>query len=188
MNNLNETSKIKSVVGVLLILMSLLVFVFLIRPFALDVDETTEQVEKRENDVSIRQDRLTFLNAENAALEIETDVSKSLVEKAIPNTMNQDDVIQNITDIAEENTVELNSISFGKGAKSEDGISILRVNASFEGGFGDLIRFLEGVESADREYVINSISVQLASLEVGGVRRANFSLSMETFYQLSQDN
>ncbi len=179
MNN----TKTQSVMGLLLIVVSILLFVFLIRPYAVQVEEKTVKVEKRENDVMVKQNRLTSLNQENAELELVSDVSISLVEKAIPNTMNQDEVIQNITDIAEENSVELNSISFGKGAVSEDGISILRVNSSFEGGFGDLIRFLEGIESADREFLVNSISVQLSSLEVGGVRRANFSLSMETFYQ-----
>lgn len=180
---MNNNDGLKSAIGVGLVLVSILLFVFVIRPVSADVSKKSADFETKQTAVLDAQTKLTLLNEEKTNLDLITDVSRNTVENSIPKQMMQDEVIRELIGVSDDNRIELNSISFGKGGEVVGGISVLRVNASFEGGFSDLIRFLEGLETNKREFMVNSISVQLAALEVGGIKRANFSLSMETYYQ-----
>ena len=43
--------------------------------------------------------------------------------------------------------------------------------------------FLEGIENNGRLFKVNSINVQLSTLDLLGFERATFTLTMEAFYQ-----
>lgn len=177
-----EKTQLKTVLGAGMVLVAVLLFVFLLRPVNAEVSDLRDNVESTNVEILAEKNRLTLLTAEKEELNLLTEVALNEVRGAVPSKMQQDVVIRNLVSIADENIIELNSISFGKGGENEEGIAVLRVNASFEGGFNDLIRFLEGLEGNKRKFVMNSLSVQLATIEVGGSRRANFSLAMETYF------
>ena len=79
--------------------------------------------------------------------------------------------------------IELHSISFGKGQVNEQGVASLRISASFEGNYLDLTDFLEGLEQNARLFIVDSISVQVSQAEISNIERANFSLTIEAFFQ-----
>ncbi len=172
----------KTIISLSFLLLSILGFVFLYKP----ISSGNELISADKNDLLAKtvemKNKLTLIEEQKAGLSGVSDISLNVLKNAIPEKMQQDEVIRNLITISEENRVSLNSISFGKGGSMDDEVFVLRVNAGFEGGFSDLIRFLEGLESNKRKFTVNSISVQLASLTVGGVRKANFSLSMETYF------
>ncbi len=172
----------KTIISLIFLLLSILGFVFFYKP----ISSGNELLSADKNDLTVKlvemKNKLTLIEEQKAGLSSVSDISLNVLKNAIPEKMQQDEVIRNLITISEENKVSLNSISFGKGGSMDDEVFVLRVNAGFEGGFSDLIRFLEGLESNKRKFTVNSISVQLASLTVGGVRKANFSLAMETYF------
>ncbi|MDX9970786.1 MAG: hypothetical protein RBS56_02665 [Candidatus Gracilibacteria bacterium] len=172
----------KTIISLSFLLLSILGFVFLYKPIS--VGNETLMADK--GDLLAKkmeiENKLTLIEEQKADIEGVSDISLNVLKNAIPDKMQQDEVIRSLITISDENKVSLNSISFGKGGSLDNEVFVLRVNAGFDGGFSDLIRFLEGLESSKRKFTVNSISVQLASLTVGGVRKANFSLSMETYF------
>jgi Tfp pilus assembly protein PilO len=103
--------------------------------------------------------------------------------RSIPIGVSQDKAIEDIVQLVKDNNITLNSIGFSKGITSKDKIGVLQVSAGFEGTYEDLITFLKALEQNKRMFRVNSISVQLMNTEMAGLKRAVFSLSMDTFYQ-----
>jgi hypothetical protein len=172
----------KSIIGIVLVLLSVSLFVFFYRPISISNQELKKTQESLNANILDQENKLTLLEEQKVGLNLVTDTAMNILKNAIPSAMSQDVVIRDLISISDENKVSLNSISFGKGGANDKGVSVLRVNAGFEGGFNDLIRFLEGIETNNRKFTVNSISVQLASLTVGGIRKANFSVAMETYF------
>lgn len=172
----------KTIIGLIMILVSVLLYVFIYQPIsgsngllAVDVADLNSKILQSQNNLSM-------LEEQKDELDLTTDTAMFSLKNAIPLEMQQDMVIRDLISVSDANKISLNSISFGKGGVGEEGVAVLRVVAGFEGGFTDLIRFLEGLESNKRKFTVNSVSVQLASLTVGGIRKANFSLAMETYF------
>ncbi|MBD3330556.1 type 4a pilus biogenesis protein PilO [Candidatus Peregrinibacteria bacterium] len=180
----NQGSKAKPFLGAFFILLSLIVFVLVSRTFVSQADSAEESLSQKQTEYQELLAKINSFEADKEELDLTSDVQRLNVSKAIPVGLNQDTVIENITNVAEENGIQLNSIGFGRGGVLSEGIGVLRVNASFEGDFDDLISFLEGIEGNERLMKVNSISVQLSAFEVAGIRRTNFSLSIESYYQL----
>lgn len=187
-NNLDEIkfknpSKIAPLFGIFFILLSLAMYTFFTRPLgasiALDEGEFNSQ-EMRLDELQV--DLLELKNAQSE-LELSTEVQRMEILKAVPFGIQQDEVIDDIVEISDKYKIALNSVSFGRSSSPEDGIGALRVNASFEGDFSDLTDFLEGLERNARFFKISTISVQLSSFELASFQRANFSLSMDVFFQ-----
>lgn len=172
----------KTIIALSFLLVSIFAFVFLYKPISSGNDRLLTDKYDLDAKILDLKNKLTLVEEQKAGLSSVSDISLNFLKNAIPEKMQQDEVIRSLITISEENKVSLNSISFGKGGSMDDEVFVLRVNAGFEGGFTDLIRFLEGLENNKRKFTVNSVSVQLASLTVGGVRKANFSLAMETYF------
>ncbi len=172
----------KTIVSFVLIFASIALYVFVYQVISKNTNLIEAQVFDLKNKNLQTQSSLSLLEVQKNELNLSSEVAMNNLRNSIPIEMQQDMVIRDLISISDTNKVSLNSISFGKGGESAEGVFVLRVNAGFEGGFNDLIRFLEGLETNSRKFTVNSISVQLASLTVGGVRRANFSLAMETYF------
>lgn len=169
--------------GVLLILVSLGIYSFALNPFAAKISDVKDEVEAKEIAVEdLKADIAELMQAEKD-LDLSTEVQKLEIFNSIPVGINQDDVIRDLLAIAEDHDVELNSISFGKGSAGAERIGSLRINSSFEGNYTDLIGFLQGIEQNARLFKVTAINVQLEELSISTVTRANFTLTMEAFYQ-----
>ncbi len=176
-------SKTSSIIGGLLLVFCLVVYVFLLRPLNSDIQNVQANISSKNQEVSVLKQELDDFQTAERELDLATEVQRIESIKAVPVSMKQDDVIRDIITIARENDVSLTSISFGKGGTRFDGIGVLNVNASFEGNYRHLTNFLRGLEQNARLFKVNSISVQVRKMEISGVERASFSLSIESFFQ-----
>lgn len=172
-----------SLIGVLGIVLTIAAFIFFVRPLGSDVAVVKADVMAKSDEVEKLKTQLESLKASEDALNLTTEVSRLETLKAVPSKINQDQVIRDLIEIAKTYDVNLNSISFSKGFNDQEGIGTLRVSSSFEGDYTDLMDFLEGLEQNARVFKVDSISVQVSKLDISDVERANFSLSIETFFQ-----
>lgn len=173
----------KSIFGVLFILIAVAGFVFLARPLARETSAVKADVLSKQTEIEVLQTQLEDLKKAEKDLELSTEVQRLESLKAIPTDMNQDEVIRDLIEIADTYDIELSSISFGRGTGEKEEIGVLQVNAGFEGNYLDLIDFLEGLEQNARLFKVNTISVQVSELSVGNIKRANFNLTIETYFQ-----
>jgi hypothetical protein len=187
-NNLDEIkfrnpSKIAPLFGIFFILLSLALYTFLTRPLGASIALNNEEFNAQNMRLDQFQIDLSELKSAQSELELSTEVQRMEILKAVPFGIQQDEVIDDIVEISDKYKIALNSVSFGRSSSPEDGIGALRVNASFEGDFSDLTSFLEGLERNARFFKISTISVQLSSVGLASFQRANFSLSMDVFFQ-----
>ncbi len=178
-----QSSRLGTLIGVFLILLSVLIYVFVTRPLAAEVSTMHSSIaEKKEKTMTLENELALLQNAESE-LDITSVVKQQQATKAIPLGINQDEVIRDLINIADTYDVELRSLSFGQGGSDQQDVNSLRINSSFHGSYTDLIGFLQGLEQNARLLRVNTISVQLEDLGIGTVQRAIFTLSMEAFYQ-----
>lgn len=179
---IKKNSKTRSMIGVLLVLLSISSYVFFVKSVANDLSVAKASLLTEEAEL---EDLKAIVNAfEKGEKELDlTEVKRREILKAIPVGLNQDDVIRDIVDIAESYDIELNSLSFSMSPSAQSTIGALKINSSFEGNYNDLITFLEGIETNARILRVESISVQINALDLSDVKRATFSLTMDTYYQ-----
>lgn len=171
------------IIGILLILISIAGYTFFTRGLAVEVSELKADISSATEDIEEFKGKISEFEQASEELGLATEVQRRESLKSVPSEMDQDEVIRDIINIAETNEIDLNSISFGEGGTDQENVSSLRINASFEGDYNDLINFLKGLEQNARLFKVGSISVQVSKVEVLDVLRANFSLSMEAFFQ-----
>lgn len=169
--------------GVLLIVAAILLYAFLASPVADKVDAAKVVLASGSMELTGLQKKAADLDAAQKTLDLTNEVQKIDSLKAVPDKMYEDQVITDVVNIAEHNTVKLKSISFAKGSGPKEKIGSLRISASFEGNYSDLTNFLRGLEQNARIFKVDSISVQLSKLEISDTERVNFSLSIQTFFQ-----
>ncbi|NIA01812.1 MAG: hypothetical protein GWP15_00335, partial [Nitrospirae bacterium] len=159
-------SRAGTLIGIFLILIAIVGYLFYTKSLVVDVSAMEADITSKEAEIeSIKSEIDGFENAEEE-LGIATEVQKLESLRAIPSTMKQDEVIRDIIQITDTYDIELRSLSFGEGNSAYDGVDALRINASFEGNYTDLVTFLEGVEQNARLFKIESINVQLNELDV----------------------
>ena len=181
--NFDTKSNKGPLVGVFFVVLSLALYSLLVSPLS-------DRVEAAESDIATKNAELTEVTEKIAEyeraqeeFELTTEVQRLNSLKAIPLGVEQDDALRDVIDIAGSYDITLNSISFGKGNTQIDDINSLRINASFEGNYNDLIDFLEGLEQNARLFVVENISVQITRLDISNIERANFSLTIQSFFQ-----
>lgn len=172
-----------TIVGAFLIIVAIAGYVFFVRPLGEIVSTAQAEISAKDTEISTMKSRLDVYKKSEEDLNITTAVKKDEVLKAIPGRLKQDEVIEDLIKIADDYKVDLRSISFSKGASSTEGVSTLRISSSFEGNYSDLTAFLEGIEQNARLFKVDNISVQVKKVDVSDIERANFSLSIEAFYQ-----
>jgi len=180
---LKKQSRVFPFLGIFLVFISIFVYMYYVKPLSVSLAQTRENLISQDNENMDLQNQIQLLESSKESLDLSTQVQRNLILNAVPKGMNQDEVIKDIINISEHNDIELKSIGFGKGGSGSEGVNTLRINASFDGSFTDLTNFLEGIEQNGRLFQISSISVQVTRLDIGDFKRANFSLSMESYFQ-----
>ncbi|MFH1533889.1 MAG: type 4a pilus biogenesis protein PilO [Nitrospirota bacterium] len=175
-------SKAGTFIGVLLVLVAVVGYFFYTKSLAADVSAMETDITSKEVEIESIKSKISEFETAEEELGIATEVQKIESLRAIPSTMKQDEVIKDIIQITDTYDIELKSLSFGEGNSAYDGVDALRINASFEGNYTDLVTFLEGVEQNPRIFKVESINVQLNELDVLNIKRATFSLAMEAYF------
>ena len=180
---ISSPSRVKPLIGALLVLVSVFAYIFFLRPISAELSTIEADVLAKNTQADQITAQIQQYIAASEQLDLSTEVERLEILKTVPKEMDQDEVIRDLIDIARNYDIALNSLSFGQGMSGKEGVSTLRINASFEGNYADLTTFLEGIESNTRMFRVNSISVQINTLDISDIKRATFSLSMEAFYQ-----
>ena len=176
-------SKVSTLVGVFLVILSIAAYVFFVRGLSTGVAEKRDEIADKTVKIEQMKQKVEDLKVAEKQWDVSTEVQRAEVLKSIPVGLNQDQVIEDLVKIAKANDIELNSVSFGKSTKGKDDIGSLRVNSSFEGNYADLVNFLEAIEQNGRLFKVNTVNVQVNTFEVSSFERISFALNLEAFYQ-----
>jgi len=175
--------RLMPLIGVGLIFVAVVLFVFFVRPFNQAVAKVDAETTLKTQELDKLKAKVADMEAAQKKLGVNSELQKLEMLRSIPIGVSQDKAIEDIVQLVKDNNITLNSIGFSKGITSKDKIGVLQVSAGFEGTYEDLITFLKALEQNKRMFRVNSISVQLMNTEMAGLKRAVFSLSMDTFYQ-----
>lgn len=175
-------SRVQSLVGILLVLAALALYAFLARPMAAEYAAAKTGLADKQGQLETLKTKLKSLEDTESNFGL-SDLKLREMLKAVPVGLNQDDVLRDLVDIASANNIKLRSLGFGKSEGQDSKIGTLKINASFEGDYDDLIVFLQGLETNARALKVSSISVQINALSVTDVKRATFSLTLDSYYQ-----
>ncbi|MFA7685766.1 MAG: hypothetical protein WCX95_03115 [Candidatus Gracilibacteria bacterium] len=180
---ISTQSRSMPLIGVFVILLSVVAFVFFVRPIGKQVDELKASVISKTQELDISNKQIAEMKSAEDTYGLTSELQRMEMLRSVPLGVKQDGAIEDLVDLSKENNIDLTSIGFGKGMTDKEKIGSLQVSAGFEGTYEDLIEFLKDLEQNKRLFKVNSISVQLVDTDVVGFKRAIFSLAMETFYQ-----
>jgi Tfp pilus assembly protein PilO len=180
---ISTQSRSMPLIGAFMILVSVAVFVFLVKPIGNKVDELQVSVIGKTQELNAMKERIKVMENSKTEYGLTNELQKMEVENSVPVGVRQDGAITDLVNLAKDNNIDLTSIGFGKGGTDKEKIGSLQISAGFDGTYEDLIAFLKDLEQNRRMFKVNSISVQLVDTDVIGFKRAIFSLAMETFYQ-----
>jgi len=128
-------------------------------------------------------DQLQELQLLQQDLNLTSEVSRETTLTAIPEKLEQDKLINDLSDIAEKNDMVLNGVNFGVPTAGVEGeITKVSINANLNGNESSLVNFLKGVETNSRKLLVNNITVQIGETDLG-LSRVNFNVNMEAYYQ-----
>jgi len=179
----SATKKVLSVVGLVLLIASVSFYAFFLSPVLGEYGDMKASVVEKQDTIDELEGRIDSYKVAEDEMDITTDVQKLSLLNSVPVGVEQDTVIEDLILVAEANDIELRSVSFGLSEGFKDDIGALKINASFEGDYGDLMNFLEGIEQNARLFKVTSVNVQVNQFEGFDVKRVTFSLSMDAFYQ-----
>lgn len=171
-----------ALVGIFLILLVVFGYVFYTKGVASNVSQMNADITSKNLQIESSKAKVAEMTKAEKELDLSSEVKKTELLKSVPKDVAQDQMIRDIIDTSRLHDIKLNSIGFGKGASSKEGVGSLRINASFEGSYNDLVSFLESLEQNARVLIVDSISVQLGKADLLDSTRATFSLSMQAFY------
>jgi Tfp pilus assembly protein PilO len=164
-------------------LVALLGAVFYVKPIW---DESSSLTLGRDDKLQQKQQlqqQLTDLQKIQQELNAASEVSKQTSLSAIPQKLEEDNLILSLADVAQKNDIVLSSVNFSVPTNAPKGkIAKAVVNANLQGTEGALIGFLRGVEANARKLNVKSITIQIGSRDAANPL-SNFNINMETYYQ-----
>lgn len=177
-----ESGNKSALVGVFLLILIVFGYVFYTKGLVAEVSGMNADISSKNLQIEQSKAKVAEMTQAESELDLSSEVKKTELLKSVPSDVNQDQVIRDLIDMAKNHDIKLNSIGFGKGASSKEGVGSLRINAGFEGNYNDLVSFLESLEQSARVLIVDSINVQLGKTDLLDSTRATFSLSMQAFY------
>lgn len=178
------SQKVQKFLSLLFLLLALLGYLFYIKPAGVALAEKDLKYNELTAQEATLSAHLAELDEASKKLELDSEVKAQKVANAIPQKLEQDNLLLNMVEIAKKNDIQFQSISFSVSDAGEDvDVKKVGISASFEGNYGDLVNFLKSIEANGRKIVVENISVQLAGEPIQGVERVNFALSMAAFFR-----
>lgn len=171
-----------SVIALLLFVVSFLAVWFYIMPQW----ETVQALETTRNELRDQRkatnDKLVELQTLQQELNQASEVTRETTLNAIPEKLDQDGLIRELSRLAQRNDMILNNMNFSIPRSSEGSeVTPVQVNVNVTGSEGKLIEFLKSIETSSRKMLVRNITIQLGEETVGA--RVNFNLSIEAYYQ-----
>ena len=173
-----KKSNFLNFLSVIFLIVIVLGVVFFVNPMKLEMDQLNTDLDLKTLEVSTLEARVLELESLQEELSASGTTEEKLLEQ-VPVGMNQDELLTNLSDLADESGITLNGVSFSPTEGDES--NIVSISASFDGDYEDLIGFLETVEDNTRTFYVKTISVQLS--EEGSTAHASFGLVLDAYYQ-----
>lgn len=160
----------------------LLLFLILVGAVVVTLPLNKKVKEIRANKVVVaellQQTQADFDDLNDLLSEVSTsEATKAALVKAVPVGLSQDELILELTELADDADFDLNAMNFSTAIDQVLGNTLI-VAANFSGSVDDLIKFLQSIENADRLIQVTSLNVQLTSTE-----DVVFNLNLEAYYQ-----
>lgn len=169
----NQFSQLISIVLLFLIIVGALAFVLPLREKLATLKGTREGL----------QADLFSLEAEYSALETlaaevsTSETTRETLLKAVPIGFSQDDLILDLSEMATGLDFTLNAVNFSDTVSEEYG-KTMDISINLSGPYGEMILFLQKLESAERLLRITGINIQRTSdADIA------FNLRLEAYYQ-----
>jgi Tfp pilus assembly protein PilO len=169
-------------------LLSLIIFIvvfvgaiFYVKPLWDDVSSLTLGRDDKLQQKTQLETQLQNLQSIQTSMSQSSEVSQQTALNAIPQRMEQDKLITDLTSIAKANDIVLNNVNFSINAANSDRIKRASVNANLTGDLGGLLSFLKGIEANPRKLSVKMVSIQTGSTDTG-IPRVNFNVTMDTYY------
>lgn len=166
-------------------LIFLLVFiggVFYVKPLWDDVSSLSLGRDEKQQQKEALSQQVKGLQDLQQSLNLASEVNKQTTLYAIPERLEQDKLIMDLTSISQKNDIVLNGINFGVVTGNTENVKRVTVNANLTGDMGGLLGFLKGIEANQRKLLVKSITVQSGESQTA-MPRVNFNVSMEAYYQ-----
>ena len=163
----------------------LLVFlggVFYIKPLWDEVQTLNSSVAQQQDKNEQLTTQLQNLQNLQQALGSASEVSQKTALNAIPERLEQDRILADLSEIAEQNQVIINSYNFNIAQNSVDKVKKATLNVNLSSEEDELLGFLKGVENNERKLLVKTVSVQAGRIADSSTPRVNFNLSMEAYY------
>lgn len=97
--------------------------------------------------------------------------------RAVPKGVLQDELLVELSELAEESGFTMNAVNFTLPASQSDAQTV-QIAANLSGSYEDLDGFLQDIESASRLMQVRSMNVQRTTNAT-----VNFNLTIEAYYQ-----
>lgn len=152
---------------------------FAIQPWRAEVNEMKAQTEQLQTQRETAQIRFTQLQE---AEQISEENPEELLVK-VPRTQEQEQVIRDITRIAERTGFDISQMTFSKRTDKTLKGGVLTTNVVLEGPKKSLELFLLGTEQNERFLSVESLNVKVIDAETSS--KATVSLSIQSYYQTS---
>lgn len=168
-----QSSQLVSILLLFLIIVGATVFVLPLREeiVALQAEEAVLTTELQELEAK-------YLALDELSKKVsQSESTKLSLLRADPVGYDQDQLILDLTEMAEEGGFDLNVLSFSPGVSEAYG-NTLQVATNVTGSYDQMISFLQSLESADRLMRVTSVNIQ--RLTASSVA---FNLEIEAYYQ-----
>lgn len=177
---MTQRSSTPAVAAAGLLILALLIGLFVWQPVRGQVSILSSEVDTAKSELN----QLTSELADLVALEADLPIAESERERilaSVPEGLNQDEIIESLSDLAAEVGVSLNAMTFGLQTSQDSGADVVSVVSNFTGEYADLINLLQAIENSDRLFKVTAISVQLG--DQSSEQQMTFSVSIEAYYQ-----
>lgn len=109
-----------------------------------------------------------------------TETERKLLDLAVPETLEQDQIINDINRIAKSAEVSFNAITFS--LLESSALPTVNISAGFQGTPEQIARFLKMLESNSRKFVVRDAGLSRSEV-AEGFQLVNLNLTIQSFYR-----
>jgi hypothetical protein len=161
---------------ILLILLIALSYTVWITPQAEKLNTTQSRLSSVENELNtLAQSRIAVSDS------VVSDLEAALVETAVPEGFNQDDLIKSIRELAENFQINLVNISFTQSfAEQTNQIKTAQITLNANGSPAAVKAFLSALENSSRGFFVKNLGLNYGT--VNEVAVGNLNITFEAYY------
>lgn len=171
-----RSGQFTQLLAIVLLLLMIVGSVFFILPLRDKIAELKAEKEVLAQEVATLDSKVLGLQALAETVST-SETTKQLLSAAVPSGYAQDELIVEVSEMANDLGFALNAVNFSDTVSEEFG-KALSLNANFSGPYEELIAFLQKLETAKRLMRVLSLTLQRTD-----ITNISFTLTVEAYYQ-----